>query len=197
MTARGRAFGGVTLVAVYALRRETDELRLVETSGGSLSRYGLRFAYPVSARSPAADACRTGRPLWLDAAGLAAYSGAPPAGISLAALPLGGNGDSGPLGCLVAVDESGEGFGTDRRGLLELYARHVGEGLEAGGEPGQGSVLGHAVEEGWFGSFAMEPRGGRVEADAQTLELMDLPRRSSTAGSTPSWPTSFPRTGHR
>src|SRR3954470_2239819 len=52
------------LTAVYVLSADGDELRLTETAGGPRALYGLPTSYPLSGRSPVADAFRTGRPQW-------------------------------------------------------------------------------------------------------------------------------------
>ncbi|MGP3952979.1 SpoIIE family protein phosphatase [Streptomyces sp. 7N604] len=126
-------FAGAALAAVYVVGEEGDELRLAETAGGPGALYELSASYALSERSPVADACRTGRPLWLNPADLAAYQetdpDTPPPDVSLGALPLGTNGRR--LGCLVVVDDAGDGFDAERRNVLELYADQVADRLEA------------------------------------------------------------------
>ncbi|MFI9580660.1 SpoIIE family protein phosphatase [Streptomyces sp. NPDC052236] len=133
-----RVFGGAVLAAVYVLNKRHDSLRLAESAGGSGALYGLSPSYPLSGRTPVVDAFQTGRPLWLNAAGLAAYGENPPetlpANISLGALPLGANGGGAPLGCLIVVDDVDDGFDAERRNFLELYADQITAWLEAGAE---------------------------------------------------------------
>ncbi|MET8680693.1 SpoIIE family protein phosphatase [Streptomyces sp. NPDC004647] len=178
-------FAGAALAAVYVLHDEDGELRLAGTVGEPGARYGLSACYALSDRSPAADAFRAGRPLWLDSAELAAYPesapGTLPAGISLGALPLGVNARG--LGCLVVVDDTGEGFDVERRNLLELYADHVAARLEAGGEPsavealagtGPRALPGPALDGPRVGSFTLVLSTGLIDADASLLELVDI-----------------------
>ncbi|MGP4000726.1 SpoIIE family protein phosphatase [Streptomyces sp. 8N706] len=181
-------FAGAAVAAVYVLGEgdEGGEVRLVGSVGSPWARYGLSSRYALSGRSPAADAFRAGRPLWLDSAELADYreSGGPgtfPAGISLGALPLGVKARG--LGCLLVVDESGEGFDAERRNLLELYADQVAARLEAGGEPSAVRSLartdacalpGPVLDGLHVGSFTLVLRTGRIHADACVLELVDI-----------------------
>jgi PAS domain-containing protein len=193
------AFAGAVPAAVYVLGDETDDsdkLRLVETAGGAAALYGLPESYALSGRSPAADAFWSGRPLWLDSAELDAYrekgSGTPPAAVSLGALPLGADGIR--LGCLVVVDDVGDGFDAERRNFLELYAdeiatwlQAVGAGGVAGvrGEPNNHAigrtaprpVLGPALDRLRVGSFTLVLSTGRIDADARVLDLVDIPRQ--------------------
>ncbi|WP_208652940.1 hypothetical protein, partial [Streptomyces rhizosphaericus] len=60
-------------MAVYVLDAEGVELRLAETVRGAGRSYALPARYPLSGRSPVADAFRAGRPLWLTPTELAAY----------------------------------------------------------------------------------------------------------------------------
>ncbi|MEU9014947.1 SpoIIE family protein phosphatase [Streptomyces sp. NPDC048479] len=185
MRERVRVFGGAVLAAVYVLGKRNDSLELAESAGGSGALYGLSPSYPLSGRSPVADAFQTGRPLWLNAAGIAAYGENPPevlpANISLGALPLGANGI--PLGCLVVVDDVADGFDADRRNFLELYADQVTAWLEAGGEPdsrvgrtGPRPLLGPALDRFCVGSFTLLLSTGRIDVDARVLNLVDIPR---------------------
>ncbi|MET7616174.1 SpoIIE family protein phosphatase [Streptomyces sp. NPDC005408] len=182
---RIQVFGGAALAAVYVLGKKHDTLQLAESAGGSGALYGLSPSYPLSCRAPVVDAFRTGRPLWLNAAGLASYGESPaetlPAPVSLGALPLGANGS--PLGCLVVVDEVPDGFDAERRNFLELYADQVTAWLEAGGEPSHGigrtgprPVLGPALDRFWVGSFTLILSTGQIDADARVLDLVDIPR---------------------
>ncbi|MFF3767718.1 SpoIIE family protein phosphatase [Streptomyces sp. NPDC001922] len=191
-------FAGATLAAVYVLGEGEGELYLTGTLGGSGARYGLAPSYALAGRSPAADAFRAGRPLWWSSAELADRRTAPgdngdapvgatespeplPAGISLGAVPLGVN--TRGLGCLLFVDENGDGFAPERRTLLELYADHVAARLEAGGEPDAvGSLTrtearalpGSALDGLRVGSFTVVLNTGLIEADPCMLELVDI-----------------------
>ncbi|MGW1029673.1 SpoIIE family protein phosphatase [Streptomyces sp. NPDC002577] len=139
-------FAGVLLSAVYALAGKDDRLRLLdlaERSGGGAStpgRYGPPESYALSGRSPAAEAFRSGRPMWWDAAELDTYrepengSGisetqAAPSGASLGVLPLATNGRR--LGCLLVVGDAADGFAPEQRNFLELYAEEIAAGLAA------------------------------------------------------------------
>ncbi|MEU9211404.1 SpoIIE family protein phosphatase [Streptomyces sp. NPDC048415] len=117
-------FTGATLAAVYAPSSSGDELHLAESAGVPRTLYGLRDSYPVSGGSPAADALRSGRPLWLGPRELADCADArrhPSLDFSLAVLPLRNEGD----GCLVAVSEHADGFGAEDRACLGLLAEAV------------------------------------------------------------------------
>ncbi|MCX4583956.1 SpoIIE family protein phosphatase [Streptomyces sp. NBC_01481] len=186
MTQRIQVFGGAALAAVYVLGKQHDTLQLAESAGGSGALYGLSPSYSLSGRAPVVDAFRTGRPLWLNATGLASYGESPPetlpAHVSLGALPLGANGS--PLGCLVVVDEVADGFDAERRNFLELYADQVAAWLEAGGEPnshaigrtGRRAVLGPALDRFSVGSFTLVLNTGQIDADDRVLDLVDIPR---------------------
>ncbi|WP_406271039.1 SpoIIE family protein phosphatase [Streptomyces sp. NBC_00191] len=186
MTQRIQVFGGAALAAVYVLGKKHDTLQLAESAGGSGALYGLSPSYSLSGRAPVVDAFRTGRPLWLNATGLATYGENPPetlpAHVSLGALPLGANGS--PLGCLVVVDEVADGFDAERRNFLELYADQVAAWLEAGGEPnshaigrtGRRAVLGPALDRFSVGSFTLVLNTGQIDADDRVLDLVDIPR---------------------
>ncbi|MDT0342768.1 SpoIIE family protein phosphatase [Streptomyces litchfieldiae] len=174
---RLRAFGGPVPVAVYLLKREAGELRLAAATEGTEPPDGLSSWYSLSARSPVVDAFQAGRPVWPDAAALAAYgetgAAAAAAGVALGALALGPAG--GRWGALVAVDESGEGFGADRRGFLELYADHIAERLAAEGRAEvRPEVLRHAMERHRLGTFALTLTTGLVEADTTALKLLGM-----------------------
>lgn len=71
-------FGGATLATVYAPGDSGDQLCLIEAAGVPRSLYGLRDSYALSGGSPAADAYRIGRPLWLSPEELAVRPGARP-----------------------------------------------------------------------------------------------------------------------
>ncbi|NUK02592.1 SpoIIE family protein phosphatase [Streptomyces lunaelactis] len=183
---RIRVFGGAALAAVYVPGKRDDTLQLVESAGGSGARYGLLPSYPLSAHAPVVDAFRTGRPLWLNAVGVASYGESGPetlpAQISLGALPLGANGQ--PVGCLVVVDDVADGFDAERRNFLELYADQVTAWLEAGGEPnthaigrtGPRPMLGPALDRFCVGSFTLVLSTGQIDADSRVLDLVDIPQ---------------------
>ncbi|MBL1100853.1 SpoIIE family protein phosphatase [Streptomyces sp. 205] len=174
-------FTGTALVAVYAFDADGGELRLAETVRSPGGPYALPASYPLSGRSPVADAFRSGRPLWLSPAELAEYGPSAPgpesaAGLSLGVLPLGGDGRG--LGCLVVVDEAPEGIDADRRAFLELYAQHVAAGLEASGphgRPEQRALAGSTLDRLQVGAFVLELSTGRMTADTPTLELFGIP----------------------
>lgn len=186
VTEQALVFATAALTAVYVLSADGDELRLTETAGGPRALYGLPISYPLSGRSPVADAFRTGRPQWSTSEKLAAYGeNAPqalPADMSLGALPLGADGRR--LGCLVVV-YPGDGFDAEQRNFLELYADQIAAQLKAGapaqdaggGVPDRGgplSVLRSALDHLHVGSFTLVLNTGRIDADAQLLDLVDI-----------------------
>ncbi|MFE0389782.1 PAS sensor protein, partial [Streptomyces bungoensis] len=84
------AFTGAALAAVYA-PGTAGELRLVDVTGSAGASCALPERLSLSGDSPAAHVVRTGRPLWLNHAALAAFpegGPAPSAQASLGALPL-------------------------------------------------------------------------------------------------------------
>ncbi|MFI2432992.1 SpoIIE family protein phosphatase [Streptomyces sp. NPDC018693] len=167
------------LAAVYVPVAGQDELRLLETAGhGPASRYGLPERVPLSGGSPAARAFRTNRPLWLIPEGLtflpddmAGAEGRPatPRETSLGVLPLGAEGT--PLGCLVVVGASADGFAAEQRHFLEKYADSVA-GLLVSARPA--SLLGPALRTLRTGSFVLVPHTGRIQADETLLELVGI-----------------------
>ncbi len=189
-------FTRASFAAVYAQGESGDPLCLVESVGVPMTLYGLHDSYARSGRSPAADALRTGRPVWLGPEELAECpeSRRTPSGeFFLAALPasaedLGdakgdsdgngngngnghgnGNGDGdgdGPA-CLLAVSEEPAGFDPDERACLELIARAVACRMPA--RPTEGEVL-----EGDAFSLAMD--SGRVQVGDGILALFGLSR---------------------
>ena len=177
----------MALAAVYVLDDELQELRLAETAGDSSSTvHGLSASYPLSGSSPVADAFRSSRPLWLTPVeDVAAHNGgseAPAVEASLGALPL--RVDGRRLGCLAVVDHAGDGFDAERRNLLELYADQVAARLDASA-PGDSSVVsrtetaaepGPALDGTYVGSFTLALGTGRIEADAQVLDLLGIAR---------------------
>lgn len=134
-----RTVAGAALAAAYLVGSEREELRLADAAGGSVGRYGLPMACPLSARALVADAVRSNRPLWLDAAQVASYGGAaagsPGVRVSLGVVPLSavppGEGGVAP-GCLVVVGQGPEAFDVERRILVELYAEQVSAAMDAG-----------------------------------------------------------------
>nr|WSX25009.1 SpoIIE family protein phosphatase [Streptomyces tubercidicus] len=161
--------------------------------GGSGVPYGLPMSYPLSGNSPVAAAFRSSTALWLGPAELAAYdltgaadspaadpwdgAGKPPADVSLGVLPLGGS--VRRLGCLVVMDKAIDAFDADRRHLLELHADQVAAGLEAvaarvRAQTERRSLLGPGLDTLRGGAFTLILRTGRMDADAQVLELFGI-----------------------
>ncbi|MFD0267440.1 SpoIIE family protein phosphatase [Streptomyces sp. NPDC127106] len=193
MTGRRFAFCGAELAAVYVVAEQDRELHLAELIGDRRVLYGLPAILAVAGHSPAANAFRSGRPLWLTPKELATFSegdphhfparsrdGGPhtPATISLGALPL-GHGDQ-ELGCLIVAGEVGDGFSADDRSLLELYADQVAAGLESVaarlvGRKSPQEHLGQSLVPHQGGAFILELSTGRMEAHAHVLELLGLP----------------------
>ncbi|MFI0904640.1 SpoIIE family protein phosphatase [Streptomyces sioyaensis] len=194
VTARVLGSTGAELTAVYVPAEADGELQLAEMVGGSGVPYGLPTRYTMSGTSPVATVFRTGVPLWLSPAELAEYgtagppettgagtwneAGAPPADVSLAVLPLGG--ESKRLGCLVVVEQAAGAFDADRRHLLELHADQVAAGLEAVGarvmaRTERRSLLGPGLDTLRGGAFTLMLRTGRMEADRLVLELFGIP----------------------
>nr|WP_241562284.1 SpoIIE family protein phosphatase [Streptomyces hoynatensis] len=173
MTEQARAFGGAESTALYVLRRDTAELRLADSAGGSPGDYGLPDACETAARFPVAEAIRLARPLWLEEKALAPYregGQGPPPGVTLGALPLGARG--GPFGCLLVAARSPRGFDAEQRVTAELYAAHLTERLEAGGGPEDRELVRDAVQRFRPGAFCLTLSDGMVEADPQALALL-------------------------
>ncbi|MBV1936144.1 SpoIIE family protein phosphatase [Streptomyces sp. BV286] len=161
-------FGGATLTLVYAPGDRGDQLCLIESAGVPRALYGVRDSYPLSGGSPAADAYRLGRPLWLSPEELAVDPGARHAAagdVWLAALPLPPDARGG--GCLVAVSEGRGGFDPEDRRCLEMLA-------EAVSFPPSSST--GDFEELPSSSFSLAMDSGRVEVDDEMLELFGLTR---------------------
>ncbi|WP_210576249.1 SpoIIE family protein phosphatase [Streptomyces sp. GESEQ-4] len=173
---RALTFAGAALAAVYVPGAGEEELRLVETAGRAVSQYGLPEHLPLSGGSPAAEAFRTDRPVWLDHAALASYEGGPTpprAQMSLGAVSLGAEGRR--LGCLVVVGGSAEGFEAGQRRFLEQYAEAVSDLLQAGTDrPASPSLLIRALRELRVGSFVLVPDAGVIDADEMLLELLGI-----------------------
>ncbi|MEV4330823.1 SpoIIE family protein phosphatase [Streptomyces sp. NPDC049597] len=189
MTRQDFAFCGAELAAVYVLAEEDDGLRLAEVAGDRGGTHGLPAHVPLTGRSPAADALRTGRPLWLGPSDVAAYgaggeapllhlgSGPSPAPLSLGALPLGRGATE--LGCLVVAGDVGGGFDADSRTLLELYADQVAAGLESAaarssGRTPQQRSHGPSLMPPQGGAFTLTLSTGAMDADPQMLGLLGM-----------------------
>ncbi|MEU8684428.1 SpoIIE family protein phosphatase, partial [Streptomyces sp. NPDC048611] len=193
VTARVLGSTGAELTAVYVPAEGDGVLQLAEMVGGSGVPYGLPTRYPLSGNSPVAAAFRSGDPLWLGPAELAEYdltgapdspgadpwdgAGKPPADVSLGVLPLGGS--VRRLGCLVVMDKATDAFDADRRHLLELHADQVTAGLEAVAarfmaQAERRSLLGPGLDTLRGGAFTLTLRTGRMDADAQVLELFGI-----------------------
>ncbi|MCX5610738.1 MULTISPECIES: SpoIIE family protein phosphatase [unclassified Streptomyces] len=193
MTGHRFAFCGAELAAVYVVADQARELHLAELTGNRSVLYGLPAILAVASHSPAANAFRSGSPLWLTPKELATFieddphhfptrvrDGDPnsPARISLGALPL-GHGDQ-ELGCLIVAGEVADGFSADDRSLLELYADQVAAGLESvaarfAGRKAPQAHLGQSLVPHQGGAFILELSTGRMEAHALVLELLGLP----------------------
>ncbi|WP_406723764.1 SpoIIE family protein phosphatase [Streptomyces sp. GD-15H] len=157
-------FAGAALVAVYTPNEEGEQMLLVESAGIPRTLCGVRGSYSVAGHSPAAEAVRGGRPVWLGPTELAAQAQArrvPARDFSLAALPV--RRDSG--GCLLAVSERPGGFDPDDRVCLGLVADAVAfpgpPAADGGGEPAPGTF-----------SLAMDT--GRVRLGDDVLDLFGL-----------------------
>ncbi|WP_069768774.1 MULTISPECIES: SpoIIE family protein phosphatase [unclassified Streptomyces] len=158
-------FAGAAVAAVYTSGAGGDLLCLAEAAGVPRTLYGLRESYPLDGRSPAADAHRTGRPVWLGPAGLADCPEArrmPARDVHLAALPL-----RDGAGCLLVLSERPDGFDADARACLELVAEVVA--FPAAVAPAEG-------EELRAGDFSLAMDTGRVEVGDEILELFRMPR---------------------
>ncbi|WNM33060.1 SpoIIE family protein phosphatase [Streptomyces sp. Li-HN-5-11] len=159
-------FTGAAFAGVYS-RAETDDLLyLTESAGVPRTLYGLRDTYALAGGSPAADAGRTGRPVWLGPEELAecADSRRMPAGdVFLAALPLPGQ-DGGSL---LAVTESPGGFDSEDRQCLELVAEAVA--CPGPAEAPQGAELPPDA-------FGLAMDTGRVEVGDDILALFGIGR---------------------
>ncbi|MGI5380359.1 SpoIIE family protein phosphatase [Streptomyces sp. CA-251387] len=173
---RALTFAGAAVAAVYVPGAGEEDLRLVETAGAAVSRYDLPEQLPLSGGSPAAQAFRTDRPLWLNPAALASFEDgpAPPAAqTSLGALPLRAEGRR--LGCLVVVGVSADGFEAGQQRFLERYADAVADLLRAGTDhPAPSSLLGLALRALRVGSFVLVPDTGVIDADEMLLELVGI-----------------------
>ncbi|GAA0920838.1 SpoIIE family protein phosphatase [Streptomyces thermoalcalitolerans] len=159
-------FANAAFAGVYVPGATGEVLSLSESAGVPRALYGVRDSYRLAGRSPAADARRTGRAVWLGPEELArrADSRRMPAGnMSLAALPL--RGPEG--GVLLAVTESPVGFDSEDRACLELIA-------EAVACPAATEVT--HTEELPPDAFSLATDSGRVEVGDALLELFGLNR---------------------
>lgn len=188
---------GVGLAAVYVLAKSDRELRLTEVLEDAGGRHQTATAaYALTGRSPVADACRNGRPLWLTTEdvvgyGLQGYAFAPvptpvesldgtaPGGIvSVGALPLGG--EASWMGCLLVVSRAGGGFSTDQRTLLALYADQAASGPEAAAardtvRTETAPQFGHVLLPTRGGCFTLTLSTGHIDLDTAVLDLFDIP----------------------
>ncbi|MGW1785471.1 SpoIIE family protein phosphatase [Streptomyces sp. NPDC002143] len=163
---RALTFAGATLAAVYAPSAGTEELRLVDASGGTPSGAGPPERLPLSGDSPVARAFRTDHPLWLTPE-------APADAPSLGALPLGPQG--GRLGCLLVLSATQDGFENEQRRFLERYADAVAGLLQPGADPPTPTpLLGPALRSLRVGSFVLVPDTGLIDADDTLLELVGI-----------------------
>ncbi|MBT2419340.1 SpoIIE family protein phosphatase [Streptomyces sp. ISL-22] len=174
---RALTFAGAALAAVYVPDAVQEELRLLETVGQAGPRHTLPERLPLSGGSPAAQAFRGDRPVWLNAAALASSyeSGPTPprAGTSLGALPL--TADGRRLGCLVVVGTAEDGFEAGQRRFLERYAAAVADLLRAGADrSATPPLLDPALRGLGVGSFVLVPDTGVIEADETLLELVGI-----------------------
>ncbi|MER5910883.1 SpoIIE family protein phosphatase [Streptomyces sp. NPDC001982] len=158
-------FAGAAFAGVYTPGDDGTLLCLTESAGLPRTLYGLRDTYPVSGRSPLAEAHGTGRPVWLGPEELAVGPEArrtPSADFSLAVLPVHA-GD----GCLVAVTESPGGFDTEDRDCLRRIAEAV-----AYRTPAEAADTGELPADAF--SLAMDT--GHVTVGEEILELFGIPR---------------------
>ncbi|MFE0329678.1 SpoIIE family protein phosphatase [Streptomyces sp. NPDC058960] len=154
-------FTGATLAVVYSPEDGGDQLTLTESAGVPRALYGLRDVYSLSGSGPAAEVHRSGQARWLtpEDIGRCADARRMPAGdFSLAVLPLRGG------GCLAAVSDGPDGFDTDDRACLELFAEAVTcpppGAADTGGLPGS--------------SFTLDMDSGRVQVDDEMLGLFGI-----------------------
>ncbi|MFG2855994.1 SpoIIE family protein phosphatase [Streptomyces mirabilis] len=155
-------FAGASVVAVYSPTESGDELYLSESAGVPRTLYGLRDSYVLTGGSPAVDAYRSGRPLWLGPAEIAHCAEArrlPSQDFWLAVLPLPDG------GCLVAAGERPGGFDEEDRECLGLIA-------EAAVVPVPGSPRDTAARP--TSSFDLAMDTGHLEVDGEMLELFGL-----------------------
>ncbi|MFF4586360.1 SpoIIE family protein phosphatase [Streptomyces sp. NPDC001388] len=158
---RALTLAGATQAAVYTPGAGNEELRLVDSAGGTPAEPAPPERLPLSGDSPAARAFLTDRPLWLTA------------DPSLGALPLDAEGRR--LGCLVVTGASTDGFEADQRRFLERYADAVAGLLQpVTGPPEPSSLLDPALRSLRVGSFVLVPDTGLIEADGTLLDLVGI-----------------------
>ncbi|WP_328753499.1 SpoIIE family protein phosphatase [Streptomyces sp. NBC_00285] len=160
-------FAGAALAAVYVPDDDGEQLCLAESAGVPHTLYGLRDSYPSAGGSPAADAHRSGRPLFLGPEELAARAEActvPQRDVHLAVLPA--HGDDGRA-CLVAVGQGPGGFDDEDRKCLELIAGAIVC-------PAPDAAPEDAEPRSTAFSLAMDT--GRVEVGDELLELFGMSR---------------------
>lgn len=181
---------GATAAAVYVLDGRAQQLRLsaaVEDKPGDGA--GFPVSYPLSGRSAVAEALRTRRPVWSATAetDAPALIGPPRAGVPaepaphppawLGAIPL--TAGETLLGCLAVRHPDLDGLETERHVFLELYAEQLAAGMDtedADGPcpPGPPDPAGPGPDLAQLGSLTLSVAAGRVEADRQALELLDI-----------------------
>jgi PAS domain-containing protein/anti-sigma regulatory factor (Ser/Thr protein kinase) len=152
------AFTGAALAAAYTPDGDGDLLGPVESAGAPRAVYGLRDGYPASGGSPVAEACRSGRPLWLASADLerdADVRRSQAKDFSLGALPL------SDRGCLVVVGDGPDGFSAEDRACLDLLAE-AASGALPHSRAASGAV------------FSLDTGTGRVDVDEEMLALFGL-----------------------
>ncbi|MFF0204408.1 SpoIIE family protein phosphatase [Streptomyces sp. NPDC005017] len=188
---------GVGFAAVYVLTEDGRELRLAEVTEDAGGRRRTAATYALTEPSPVAEACRIGRPLWLTTEDVVRYGlpghafapvpafvespdGAAPTDlVSVGALPLGG--EARLLGCLLVACRGGDGFSTDQRTLLELYAGQAAAGLEAAAarvtdRAETASRLRPALLSARGGCFVLTPSTGHIDVDTAVLNLFGIPQ---------------------
>ncbi|MBU6531278.1 SpoIIE family protein phosphatase [Streptomyces sp. NPDC057245] len=156
-------FAGASFAALYTPGDHRDLLCLVESAGVPRSLYGVRDSYPASGGSAVAEAHRGGVAVWVgpeEFAGSAESRRVPSSGVSLASLPVRGDG-----GCLLASTEQPDGFGTEDRACLELIAEALI--CPAPAEAADGGELRP-------GAFTLSMDSGRVEVGDGILRLFGL-----------------------
>ena len=156
-------FAGASFAALYTPSDHRDLLCLVESAGVPRSLYGVRDSYPASGGSAVAEAHRGGVAVWVgpeEFAGSAESRRVPSGGVSLASLPVHGDG-----GCLLASTEQPDGFGTEDRACLELIA-----GVLICPAPAEAADGGELRP----GAFTLSMDSGRVEVGDGILRLFGL-----------------------
>jgi hypothetical protein len=175
---------GAGLAAVYLVDAEAEELRIVHTGGGP-GGFALPETLPLTADPPLADAVRADQPLWRDSVELPSYRESREVvpdprttRVALGVVPLGplppGTGGHAK-GCFVVVNDARDGFGPERRVLLETYAEQLSSVMEIGAPWTAGfAPPGQAVPWARLGTFVLDRRSGRIDADRSLLELAGI-----------------------